>query len=237
MGATGVAAALVGYAHSGTDISSYWQPGLPDYAKLVSVLTAAGGKFGTFIWCQGHNDADTRSGSQYHLTPASTYLAYLRALFDGLATAFPGVSARKILCSIPAIQAAAAAKYSASGIIAIRAAQLEYVSSDPMARYASGIDAGLSPDGIHPSQAGNITFARHFYRAFMKDSRSPSGWRGWSGLDRDRVSKPGKRGHHPASQASSRQEFCVEGRPGEPVQCLSCGPDQQRVFSQQLGFA
>ncbi|MBV9654444.1 MAG: hypothetical protein JOZ42_07745 [Acetobacteraceae bacterium] len=54
-----------------------------------------------------------------------------------------------------------------AGIAAIREAHLAYVASDPMAAYVGGLDVALAADGIHPSQAGNITFARHFYRAFL----------------------------------------------------------------------
>lgn len=167
VGACGVNAALVGCGHSGTDISTYWLPGKIDYVRLQSLLATAGGKFGAFIWCQGHNDADARSGSQYHLTPAATYLGYLRTLLDGIATAFPGAPFRTLLCSVPAIGPLASAKFLASGIEAIRGAQLAYVASAVNAACVGGLDAALAPDDIHPSQAGNVTLARHFYRAFL----------------------------------------------------------------------
>ncbi len=165
--ASGVNAALVGCGHSGTDISTYWLPGMTDYTRLVSLLATAGGKFGTFIWCQGHNDADARTGSQYHLTPPATYLSYLQTLMAGLSATFGVTPFRKLLCSIPAIAPVASAKFLAAGIKAIRGAHLAYVRSDPTAAYVGGLDVTLAPDGIHPSQTGNITFARHFYRALL----------------------------------------------------------------------
>ena len=166
--ATGVAAALVGYGYSGTDIGTYWLPGQPDYANLISVLGTSGGKFGTFLWCQGHNDADARAGAQHHLTAPSLYMADLTSLLSSLAAAFPTTGFYRILCSIPTIQSAASAKFLPSGIEAIREAHLRYVASDPLATYVSGLDVSLAPDDIHPSQAGNVTFARHFYRAFLQ---------------------------------------------------------------------
>ncbi len=149
--ASGVNAALIGCGHSGTDISTYWLPGMTDYVRLTSLLATAGGKFATFIWCQGHNDADARTGSQYHLTPAATYLAYLRTLISSLDSAFPGAPLRKLLCSIPGIASLASAKFLPSGIEAIRGAHLAYVTSDSSAAYVSGLDVALAWDGIHPS--------------------------------------------------------------------------------------
>ncbi len=156
--ATGVNAALVGYAVNGTTIAT-WQPGQPNDAALRAILTAAGGKFAAFIWCQGHQDA--KAGAS-----GAAYLALLQQVLGGLATAYPG-SFRRLLCSVPAIAATAAAKYDASGVATIRAAHLQYLGLDPLASYVAGLDVALSADGIHPSQRGNVGFADHFYRAFM----------------------------------------------------------------------
>ena len=45
--AAGVNAGLIGCGHSGTDISTYWLPGMTDFLRLSSLLSTAGGKFGT----------------------------------------------------------------------------------------------------------------------------------------------------------------------------------------------
>ena len=156
--ATGVNAALVGYAVNGTTIAT-WQPGQPNDTALRAILTAAGGKFSAFIWCQGHQDA--KAGAN-----GAVYLATLQQVIGSLAGAYAGPF-RRILCSIPAVAAAAAAKYDAGAIVTIRAAHLQYLSLDPLASYVAGLDVTLFGDGIHPSQRGNIAFADHFYRAFM----------------------------------------------------------------------
>ncbi|MEJ0016832.1 MAG: hypothetical protein WDN25_09720 [Acetobacteraceae bacterium] len=61
--------------------------------KLVNVLTLAGGKFGTFLWDQGHYE--TKNGNT-----ASNYLAQLQLLFASLNTAFP-VAFRTVIGTIP----------------------------------------------------------------------------------------------------------------------------------------
>lgn len=156
--ATGVNAALVGYAVNGTTIAT-WQPGQANDTALRAILTAAGGKFAAFIWCQGHQDA--KAGAN-----GAVYLAALQQLIGSLAATY-GEPFRRILCSIPAIGALAATKYDANAVAVIRAAHLQYLSLDPLASYVAGLDVALSADGIHPSQRGNISFADHFYRAFM----------------------------------------------------------------------
>ncbi|MBN9563842.1 MAG: hypothetical protein J0H14_24430 [Alphaproteobacteria bacterium] len=156
--ATGVNAALVGYAVNGTTIAT-WQPGQPNDTALRAILTAAGGKFAAFIWCQGHQDA--KAGAN-----GAVYLTALQQVIGSLAAAYSGPF-RRILCSIPSIGAAAAAKFDASAVAIIRAAHLQYVGLDPLASYVAGLDVTVSADGIHPSQRGNIGFADHFYRAFM----------------------------------------------------------------------
>ena len=108
--ATGVNAALIGYGHSGTDIGTYWLPGLQDHSNLFSVVRTAGGKFGTFIWCQGHSDADARVGTQHHLTSTATYLNHLQSFIDCLDSSFTMMEYGRILCSIPAIRTEASVK-------------------------------------------------------------------------------------------------------------------------------
>ena len=156
--ATGVNAALVGYAVNGTTIAT-WQPGQPNDAALRAILTAAGGKFAAFIWCQGHQDAKVGANG-------AVYLTALQQIIGSLATAYSGPF-RRILCSIPSIGALAATKFDAGAVAIIRAAHLQYVALDPLASYVAGLDVALSADGIHPSQRGNVGFADHFYRAFM----------------------------------------------------------------------
>jgi len=156
--ATGVNAALVGYAVNGTTIAT-WQPGQPNDTALRAILTAAGGKFSAFVWCQGHQDA--KAGAN-----GAAYLAALQQVIGSLASAYTGPF-RRILCSIPATGSAAAVKYDAGAVTTIRGAHMQYLGLDPLASYVAGLDVTLVVDGIHPSQRGNIVFADHFYRAFV----------------------------------------------------------------------
>jgi hypothetical protein len=158
--ATGVNCALIGYAVDGTAIAS-WQAGQPNYAALISVLAAAGWKFGTLIWCQGHQDAKAAGAD-----PAA-YSAMLQSIIQSLADSNPSPFNR-LLCSVPSIGTAANARFDAGSIEAIRRAHLNYVATDPAARYVAGLDVTLAADGVHPNQAGNVIFARHFYRAFAE---------------------------------------------------------------------
>ena len=157
--ATGVNVALVGYAFNGSTISS-WQPGQSNYLALMGVLTQMGGGFGTLFWCQGHQDAKLPGAD------GNAYVSAVGNIFSALSTSFPGTRTR-VLCSIPAIGTAAAGRFDAKSIDVVRQAHLRYVASDPLAHYVSGLDVAVAADGIHPSQLGNVVFARHFYRAFM----------------------------------------------------------------------
>ena len=157
--ATGVNVALVGYAFNGSTISA-WQPGQPNYLALTGILTQVSGGFGTLFWCQGHQDAKLPGAD------GDAYVSAVRNIFGALSISFPGIKAR-VLCSIPAIGTTAAARFDAKSIDVIRQAHLTHVASDPLAHYVCGLDVALAPDGIHPSQVGNVAFARHFYRAFM----------------------------------------------------------------------
>jgi hypothetical protein len=171
---TGVAAGLVGYAYTGTYLGQ-WLPGAVAYngqqlySNLTAILTAAGSKYSLFIWCQGHNDARLPGGNGAE-TPASVYVAQLGTLFGSLANAFPGYTFKRILSSVPSIEAGAASKYSAAWIEIIRGAHLQYIQQDPLAvGHVDGLDVALTSwDNVHPTQAGNITFARHFYRAALQ---------------------------------------------------------------------
>lgn len=171
---TGVAAGLVGYAYTGTYLGQ-WLPGAGAYNgqqlynNLTTILSAAGSKCSLFIWCQGHNDARLPGGNGAE-TPGSVYLAQLGTFFGSLANTFPAYTFKRILNSVPSIEAAAASKYSAAWIEVIRAAHLQYIQQDPLAVcHVDGLDVALTSwDNVHPTQAGNIAFARHFYRAALQ---------------------------------------------------------------------
>ncbi len=160
-GQAGVVAALVGYAAGGTSIN-LWQPGQTLNTTLKATLDHDG-RFGSMIWIQGHSDS--QSGMS-----AATYQGLLAFLFTDLAARYagpggtPGAFSR-LICSIPA----EASNYwgTPAQVNAIRSGALAYVAADPRATYVVGLDMTVSGDGTHPNQAGRLTMAREFYRAFM----------------------------------------------------------------------
>ncbi len=207
--ATGVAAALVGYGYSGTDIGTYWLPGQPDYANLISVLGTSGGKFGTFLWCQGHNDADARAGAQHHLTAPSLYMADLTSLLSSLAAAFPTTSFYRILCSIPTIQSAASAKFLPSGIEAIREAHLRY-SCFGSARNLRIRSGRLACTRRHPSESSRQRDICPAFLSRISANDRPQLRRGpgpnFVGL---RVASSGKCSHRAPGAAIRGNQFCL----------------------------
>lgn len=175
---SGVNCSLVGYAYGGEPISSWAMTGgtpKPVWTTLTSTLDnalGAGGKFGTFVWCHGHNDARlAASGIDGDLLTTAQYLAALTGLMTALAARYSGFAFKKILSSVPAIGAnwiTVTPKYDAAHIEFVRAAHLQYLGIDAKAvGHVDGLDIPLWLDQTHPSQAGNVVFARHFYRAFM----------------------------------------------------------------------
>ena len=158
----GVPCAMIGYAVGGTGIAS-WLPGYagPDsghWTKLVQIIGMAGGKFGTFIWDQGHYE--TKNGNT-----SSNYLNQLTLLESNVDAAFPQANYASIIATIPGI-----GNYG-NGPVAIemvRATAKQYAATVALTDYVDGYDATLWSDLVHPSQAGNIPYADHFYRAIAK---------------------------------------------------------------------
>jgi Carbohydrate esterase, sialic acid-specific acetylesterase len=152
--AFGVNCALVGAPVSATAINT-WLPGAANDTHLKAVLTQAGGAWETFLWMQGHSDA--QAGTNY-----ADYYAGLSAIFADLtlANGFGG-GYTKLMATIPNI--ASNSWGTGAAIQAIRSAALNWCA-DNNAVYVSPMDLGLI-DGVHESQEGGITLARHFYRA------------------------------------------------------------------------
>lgn len=158
---TGVPCGLVGYAVGGTGIAT-WLPGYSGggtahYEDLVSTIQNAGGKFGGFLWCQGHYES--KNG-----TTASEYLDALEALFTALAASFPTSGAfYQIISTIPAIGAYSGA--TPTTINMVRATAKGYVAGVSQARYIDGLDIALMPDLVHYTQAAAINYANEWWRA------------------------------------------------------------------------
>jgi len=156
---SGVPCAMTGYAVGGTAIDS-WLPGYTGpnqghWDKLVHVLTLAGGKFGTFIWDQGHYE--TKNGNT-----AANYMQQLTLLESNVDMAFPAANYSSIIATIPGI-----GNYGSGPdfIEMVRATAKQYAATVALTDYVDGYDATLFTDLVHPSQAGNIPYADHFYRA------------------------------------------------------------------------
>ena len=175
----GVNCGLVGYAWSGEPIASWAADDSGPknvWALLTSTLDAGvgqGGKIGTFIWAQGHNDARyPQIGIDGDELTSDRYVHTLGQVLDALAARYSGFTFARILSSIPAIGAnwiTAVPKFSPFFIEQIRAAHLRYSRSDPLVLgHVDGLDVALWSDQTHPSQTGNVTYARHFYRALMR---------------------------------------------------------------------
>lgn len=177
--ALGVPCALVGSGVGSTDIRAWLPSTSPNnsgpsdgvflYANWKRIVTKAGGKFGTLIWCQGHRSAD-------HAYPQSLYTGYLTELIDSVGADFSSVSFSRLVSTIPSI---AVGSVNPSAVNTIRLAGLAYVIGDPAADLIDGLDVELADDLVHPSQLGNIKFADHFLRsALYKLAELPAGSRG-----------------------------------------------------------
>ena len=151
---TGVAQAVAGHAVGGSTVSQ-WAVGQAFNTALKANLVAAGGRFRTLLWVQGRDDA--RAG-----TTAGTYQAALGAIIADLAGAFPGRAFKRVIMSIPSLTSTYST--TAAAVVAVRAGAKAYAAGDAAAAYVDALDVALN-DGVHPTQAGYVTFADHVYRA------------------------------------------------------------------------
>lgn len=159
--------ALIGFGVGSTDIRA-WLPassanysgntaGISLYAEWSTVVTNAGGRFATLIWCQGHRSAELGQSQ-------TQYVSYLTELMTQVTSAFPAVEFSRLISTIPAIKSTYTSQ---PAMNIIRKAGLVYVESDPKADLIDGLDVTMMSDLIHPSQAGNLRFADQFARAAL----------------------------------------------------------------------
>lgn len=162
---TGVPCGMAGFVVGGTGIDT-WLPGYssgagtPKWDNLVAILRLAGGKFAAFKWVQGHYQA--KDGST-----AETYRPKLDLLYASIVAAFPlaAPTFRMIVSTIPGIHVYSGS--TPSTVSMVRAVAKAFTAATPRSAYVDGLDAALW-DGVHPSQAGNVTYADHFARATLK---------------------------------------------------------------------
>lgn len=132
--------ALIGFGVGSSDIRA-WLPasssnysgntaGISLYAEWSTLVTNAGGRFGTLIWCQGHRGAvNNQSQTQY--------TSYLTELMTQVATTFPAMEFSRLVSTIPAVKSTYT---SPAAMNIIRKAGLVYVASDPQADLIDGLD-------------------------------------------------------------------------------------------------
>ncbi len=229
---SGVNCGLVGYAWSGEPIASWAADGSGPknaWTPLVATLDAAvgqGGKFGTFIWAHGHNDARyPQAGIDGDEITSGQYQLALGRVLAALAARYNASGFARILSSIPAIGAnwiSTTPKFSVPFLEQIRAAHLAYMSSDPQVLgHVDGLDLVLWSDQTHPSQAGNVTYARHFYRAFMRGLASGLYSSGDAGPALTGTAGRSLGGNHiflPIKQGGGTQLVCAGGATGAATQ-------------------
>jgi hypothetical protein len=139
----------------------------------LDVAVGQGGKIGSFIWAHGHNDARyAQAGVDGDELSSSQYSSALSRFLMALTARYNGSAFFRVLSSVPAIGAnwvTVVPKFSPPYIEQIRAAQLQYLRSDPLVlSHVDGLDVPLWSDQTHPSQLGNIVYARHFFRSLMR---------------------------------------------------------------------
>ena len=229
--ATGVNAGLIGYAWTGQPIAQWAQTGNPGNPNVWTPLTGVLDQspvFGTFLWCQGHNDARTpATGANGALTPAATYVSALQSLLSALAARYPGMPFARVLTSIPAMGSAADVKYPANWAEVIRGAHQTVIAADPLAREVDGLDVAVNAaDGVHPTQAGNVTFARHVYRACMQSiapARFAKGDKGPTFQGTARRAPGSAAIVLPVTQAGGTALTCPGGSPATQFQVFASG--------------
>ena len=156
---SGVNCALVGHSRGAYSITGFIPSG-SENAPLRAILDEVGG-FESFLWCQGHEDSATGMSR-------ATYQGHLSTLFTDITArnTIRGTAYSKILATIPNINTSLSLGTPAQ-ILEIRNAASTWAASNS-AVYIQPNDLDTY-DGIHASQLGNVTLARHYYRATRVD--------------------------------------------------------------------
>lgn len=155
---TGVNAGGIGHAVGNTAMAT-WLPGQGYNTTLKTIVTQAGGVFRAAVWIQGHYDA---ANMTFYDTGPDYWKASLTTIFNDLATTYPTMAFKRIICSVGSLGSST----TPTAYQVIRQASLNYVASDANSIYFSGLGAVLSTDNVHPSQVGNITLGNEIYRAW-----------------------------------------------------------------------
>lgn len=161
--AAGVNCGLVAAHPVGGQSITTFIPGGSNNANMRARLDEAGG-FETFLWLQGHQDVGTNT---------ATYQANLTTLFADVTSrnAARGMAYDRIVNDLPNITSSSYPTPAARQ--ALHLAVSAWCTSTG-AVYVHPRDIDLV-DGIHESQAGGITLARHFHRASRPGLGLPRG--------------------------------------------------------------
>lgn len=148
----GVNVGLAAKTEGQTEIAQ-WQAGQPLGDALLATMAAAGGAFEFLIWYQGHGDTDK---------VFSYYQAQLSTLLAGLTAANAFAAPVRLIASIPNINSDDWG--STAGKEALRRASHDWAVAEGAIPVMMS-DLQMGSDGVHPTQAGSVTQADHFYRA------------------------------------------------------------------------
>lgn len=156
-----VCCGIIGMGKIATTLANLSSPATAytTFTGLLTSGTVCGKGFGTLMLTHGHDDA--KAG-----TSAATYASQLTTLVNALATAFPGVSFKTLVASIPSVVDITYITDLLS-INAIRQGALNYVAANTAtALFIPTFDCTLHTDNWRLTQAGQRTQARHFARGF-----------------------------------------------------------------------
>lgn len=159
----GVNCGGIGHAQGGVSISTYIT-GQTNWTQLASVLARAGGAFEGFHWGQGHSDA-------VYGIPGKAYADALTLVFNQITAANTYAGYKKYLWSVPTISSTNWGTPYERNLV--RKAAEDWCSTVG-ATYVHMLDFA-QVDGVHQSQTGAITMARHMYRATRADYGQTSG--------------------------------------------------------------
>jgi len=199
---TGVAIGVVS-RHQGNTRLDEWLPGTGRHTDLLATIAAAGSRCEAFILGIGHNDA------QYNYTAFDMILANLTAFWASVDTALGSAATyKKLMFGVPNLTADA---YNTSRVtrMKVNGAYEDWAAANN-ATFLSVQDIPLGTDHVHPTQPGNIRYARHFYRGAR-------GAVGLSGDDRGPkivgVNKSGLNLSLPVNHQSGATALVAQGNP------------------------
>ncbi|MCW2390978.1 fibronectin type III domain-containing protein [Sphingobium sp. B11D3A] len=162
---TGVNCGVVGHAVGGTTIASFFS-GQSNWTALSEVMNRAGNAFEAFVWGQGHTEA-------LYGIPPKAYGQALSTLFSQLTALNSLQSFARLVWTIPSM-GLVRSWGTPWQVSRIRKGAQDWCAANG-GTYVHMDDALMSSDGIHQTQAGSLTMARHLYRALRSSYGASAG--------------------------------------------------------------